>query len=86
MPNARQLKVLQDERTCCGVIEKATFEAREKRASKKKQPWVVLKLMIPVVFAIIGYASYVYVGVLCLRMIRRTPGAGASRGAGSECR
>lgn len=84
MPDARHLKGFQDERTCCGVIERATFEAREKRAAKKKQPWVVLKLMIPVVLALIGYATYVYIGILCLRMIRRKPGAGASRGAGSE--
>jgi len=72
--------------TCCGVVEHAAVAAREKRSSRTtKQPWIVRKLMIFVTLGILGYASYVYIGRLCLPMIQKHSGAPAGRGTGSEC-
>lgn len=87
MPIARKLsttKTLPRERSCCGVIEEATYQAREKRERRTKgQPWVTLKLMVGVTLGIMGYSSYVYIGRFCVKMIQRRDGGG-SRGAGSE--
>lgn len=73
------------DRTCCGVVEQTAVAVREKRASRTaKQPWIVLKLMVIVTVGILGYTSYVYIGRLCLPMIRRQSEAPAGRGTGSE--
>ncbi len=70
---------------CCGVIEEAAFSAREKRANRRKpQPWLVRKLMIAVVFGIMGYAAYAYISRLCLPMIEKRAGVIGSRTTGSE--
>jgi hypothetical protein len=72
--------------TCCGVVEHAAITVREKRSSRTtKQPWIVLKLMVFVTIGILGYTSYVYIGRLCLPIIRKRSGAPAGRGTGSEC-
>jgi hypothetical protein len=88
MPRARKIstpKALPRDRTCCGVIEEATYQAREKRERQTKgQSWVVLKLMIGFTLGIMGYSTYVYIGRFCLKMIQRREGAGGSRGTGSE--
>ncbi|KAH9943901.1 zf-DHHC-domain-containing protein [Amylocystis lapponica] len=62
----------EQEHTCCGVIE----EAREKRARKREKPhsWLVLKFAVGLTVAIIAYAFYVYIGRLCVPMIRRDRG------------
>ncbi|KAF8999876.1 DHHC palmitoyltransferase-domain-containing protein [Cyathus striatus] len=67
---------------CCGVVEEAAYNVREKRAKAGPQPWIVLKLMVPITLGIIGYATYVYIARLCVRMIRRENGAPGSRGTG----
>jgi hypothetical protein len=78
--------VLPHDRTCCGVVEHAAITVREKRSSRTtKQPWIVLKLMVFVTIGILGYTSYVYIGRLCLPMIRKHSGAPAGRGTGSKC-
>ncbi|KAH7911131.1 DHHC palmitoyltransferase-domain-containing protein [Hygrophoropsis aurantiaca] len=62
--------------SCCGVIEEARIEAREKHDRRAKpQPWIVLKLAVGLTVAIIGYSSYVYIGTFCLDMIRRNSNA-----------
>ncbi|KAI0651141.1 zf-DHHC-domain-containing protein [Trametes meyenii] len=65
---------------CCGVVE----EAREKSAARrsKPQPWIVLKLTVFITLGIIGYAFYVYIGRLCVPMIRRDADALGGRGMG----
>ena len=70
---------------CCGVVEEAAVAARERR-QKRKQPWIVRKFMVPITLGIMGYAAYVYVGRLCVPMIKRKRDAGAGRGTGSEWR
>jgi hypothetical protein len=60
--------------------------ARARRASRKgPKPWLVLKLSIAFAAAIIAYAGYVYIGRLCVPMIRRQPNSLGSRTLGSEC-
>jgi len=56
--------------------------ARERR--KKPQPWVVLKMVIPLVFGIMGFAVYAYVSQICLPMIDKTTPTLGSRATGSE--
>ncbi|KAF8064338.1 DHHC palmitoyltransferase-domain-containing protein [Lyophyllum atratum] len=69
--------------TCCGVIEEAAYRSREKRAARTKpQPWIVRKLMVAFTLGIMGYSAYVFVGRLCVDMIRRRDGVGGSRGTG----
>ncbi|RPD63361.1 zf-DHHC-domain-containing protein [Lentinus tigrinus ALCF2SS1-6] len=63
-----------------GIVEEA-MEKREARRSKP-QPWIVRKLAIFITLGIIGYAWYVYVGRLCVPMIRRDTGALGTRGLG----
>ncbi|KAF9529849.1 hypothetical protein CPB83DRAFT_851689 [Crepidotus variabilis] len=63
----------QREHSCCGTIQNATFEARE-RCDKRRatpQPWLVRKLLIPFTLGILGYSGYVFVSKVCLGMIRR---------------
>jgi palmitoyltransferase len=85
MPNTRQHKNLRRERKCCGIIQEVKYQARERRVrGNKGQPWVVLKIMIPITIGIMFYAAYVYIGRLCVKMIQRQNGAGGSRGAGSK--
>ncbi|KII83651.1 hypothetical protein PLICRDRAFT_47131 [Plicaturopsis crispa FD-325 SS-3] len=69
-------------RTCCGVINEARYAAREKKARRKKQPWLVLKFTVGIASAIIAYAAYVYIGRLCVPMILRRPDAQGSRAMG----
>ncbi|KAK0480312.1 zf-DHHC-domain-containing protein [Armillaria novae-zelandiae] len=66
----------------CRVVEDAKYQTREKRAARqaKKQPWIVLKLMVFVTAAIMIYAAYVYIGRFCVPGIRRE-NAFVSRGA-----
>ena len=68
---------------CCGVSSQEIHEKREARRNKP-QPWIVLKLAVFMTIGIIAYAWYVYVGRLCVPMIRRDAGALGSRGLGSE--
>ena len=57
--------------------------ARERR-KRKPQPWVVLKMVIPLVFGIMGFAVYAYVSQICLPMIDKTTPTLGSRATGSE--
>ncbi|EIW56472.1 zf-DHHC-domain-containing protein [Trametes versicolor FP-101664 SS1] len=65
---------------CCGAVE----EAREKSAARraKPQPWIVRKLTVFITIGIMGYAFYVYIGRLCVPMIKRETGALGGRGMG----
>ena len=54
-------------------------------ASNKPQPWVVRKLTVAVVVALVSWAWYVYVGRFCVPMIRGdADGALGGEGLGSE--
>jgi palmitoyltransferase len=67
----------------CNRYYLTALENREARRAKP-QPWIALKFAVGLTFAIIGYASYVYVGRLCVPMIRRDSGAYGGRVTGSE--
>ncbi|TCD67747.1 palmitoyltransferase pfa5 [Steccherinum ochraceum] len=62
---------------CCGVVEEGVARSREKRERRreKAQPWIVLKMTVGIALAIMGYAFYVYIGRLCVPMIRHDTGA-----------
>ncbi|KAI0324507.1 zf-DHHC-domain-containing protein [Cubamyces sp. BRFM 1775] len=70
----------QPEHKCCGVVE----EAREKRAARrqKAQPWIIRKFAIFMTIGLTSYALYVYIGRLCVPMIRRDSDALGGRGMG----
>ncbi|KAF7290273.1 Palmitoyltransferase [Mycena indigotica] len=57
--------------TFCGTISEAAYTARERREARRErpQPWVVLKLMLPIVLGILGYAAYVYAGRFVRRLV-----------------
>ena len=61
-------------------------EIRLKRLERREapQPYVLRKLMIVVVLAITAYAVYVYIGRLCVTMVKQKPGAMGSRGQGGK--
>ena len=70
---------------CCGVQERAAaLEKRGKRTSGKLK-WIVQKLVVVITLGIMAYTAYVYIGRLCVPMIKRESDAGAGRGTGSEC-
>jgi palmitoyltransferase len=76
----------QSERTCCGVIQEAKYQAREKQSQRTKpQPWIILKFTILITAGIIGFASYVYIGRLCVPMMLKHDGALGTQTTGSEC-
>jgi len=78
--------VQQHDRTCCGVIQEAKYQAREKHAQRTKpQPWIILKFTILITVGIIGFSSYVYIGRLCVPMILKQDGALGAQATGSEC-
>lgn len=67
----------------CGIVQEGAARAQERRARAGPQPWVVLKLAVFITAGIIAYACYVYIGRLCVPMIRRSGSPLASRGVGS---
>ncbi|KAG6811505.1 hypothetical protein H0H92_007107 [Tricholoma furcatifolium] len=68
---------------CCGVVEEAAQRTLQRRAARKQpQPWIVRKLMVGFTGAVMVYSVYVFVGRLCVDMIRRREGAGGSRATG----
>lgn len=73
----------QDDRTCCGVIQEAKYEARAKRLSKP-QPWIILKFAVAVTVGLIAYASYVYIGRFCVPMLLKNEGALGGQAMGGE--
>ena len=72
---------------CCGVVDQApgAHEKMVKRTSGQLK-WIGQKLVVVLTTGIMAYTAYVYIGRLCVPMIRRSSDAGASRGAGGECR
>ena len=72
----------EPEHKCMGIVEEA-MEKREARRNKP-QPWIMRKLAVFMTIGIIAYTWYVYVGRLCVPMIRRDAGALGSRVLGSE--
>ncbi|OSD00059.1 zf-DHHC-domain-containing protein [Trametes coccinea BRFM310] len=69
-----------EEHKCVGMVQEARERSAKRRA--KPQPWIVRKFTILIALAIIVYAFYVYIGRLCVPMIRRDPGALGGRGLG----
>ncbi len=74
------------EAKCCGVVQEAAAKSRERSEQRRSQPqpWIVLKMTIGITLAIIGYASYVYIGRFCVPMIRHNTGPLSGRKTGSE--
>ena len=67
--------------SCSEIIrlQEATREARS-----GPQPWILRKLTVGIVVLIIGWATYVYIGRVCVRMINPEDDVVGSRGLGSE--
>ena len=55
-----------------------------RRRNKGPKPWFVLKLSVAIAAAIIAYAGYVYIGRLCIPMIKRESDSLGSRRLGSK--
>jgi palmitoyltransferase len=73
------------EQSCCGVVEEATFQAREKRANRPQpQPWLAQKIVVVLTLGIIGYAGYVYMGRFCKSIIKQDQQSSSGRATGSE--
>jgi hypothetical protein len=77
-PTAQQRKP----RRLSAVISDAARRSRDRR--KGPQSWFMLKLTIAIAAAIIGYSAYVYVGRLCIPMIKRESSSLGSRTMGSK--
>ena len=63
-----------------------TPRRRGHRRRKGPKPWFVLKLSVAVAAAIIAYTGYVYIGRLCIPMIKRERNSLGSRRLGGESR
>ena len=70
------------QRRLSAVISDAARRSRERR--KGPQSWFMLKLTIAIAAAIIAYTAYVYIGRLCIPMIKRESSSLGSRTMGSE--
>ena len=68
------------------MVEDAALKSRQRRDKRrdKPQPWIALKFAVAFTSALIGYASYVYIGRFCVPMIRKDHGALGGRRIGSE--
>lgn len=78
-------------RGCAGSTQYKGFkqvhrEQQEKRRNRKTPPpWITRKLAVFIIYGLIIFATYVYIGRLCVPLIRRDPGAvGGGRGVGGE--
>ncbi|KIY68821.1 zf-DHHC-domain-containing protein [Cylindrobasidium torrendii FP15055 ss-10] len=58
------------QQSCCAVIEESAAKSRARaEARTEPQPWLVIKLMVPITFGIMVYTAYVYIGRLCVPAI-----------------
>ena len=64
-------------------IRKQIEMKRHERYSKPR-PWVERKMFIPVVMGIVGYTWYVYIGVICVPILRRDADALGGMAIGGE--
>lgn len=74
-----------DDKACCGFVETMEKRREQRFASNKPRPWLERKFMVGIVYAIVGYTWYVYVGRLCVPMIKRHGDALGDRAMGSTC-
>ncbi|ETW80034.1 hypothetical protein HETIRDRAFT_321973 [Heterobasidion irregulare TC 32-1] len=70
-------------RSCADIVTAARMRSHEKRARRTKQPWITLKLAVGIAGALIAYACYVYIGRLCVPMIKRNGSGDALGGRGT---
>lgn len=73
------------EHKLCGIVQEGAARAHERRARAGPQSWIALKLAVFITIGIIAYACYVYIGRVCVPMIRRSGSPLASRAVGSAC-
>jgi len=66
----------------CSEIIRLRDTTREARNGP--QPWIARKLTVGIVLLILGWTTYVYIGRVCVRMIKREHGVVGSRGLGSK--
>lgn len=66
-------------KTCCGFVEIMEQRRELRFTSNKPRPWIERKFIIGLVLAIVGYAWYVYIGRLCVPMVRQDVGALGNR-------
>lgn len=68
----------REDGSCCGMAE----EIKVAKRRDQPQPWILRKALVAVTLGILGYASYVYIGRLCLGMILKRKDALAGRNTG----
>ncbi|KAG9122964.1 palmitoyltransferase pfa5 [Ceratobasidium sp. 392] len=57
---------------CIGVArERYEAEQKKRQENTKPQPWIVQKFIVGVVLGIVVWTYYVYVGRMCIRLLRR---------------
>ena len=66
----------------CSELVRLQEARRETRNGP--QPWIFRKLTVGIVVLIVGWVTYVYVGRVCVRVIRRDDGVVGSRALGSK--
>jgi palmitoyltransferase len=67
-----------------GFRESYRIKSEERRNREGPQPWIVRKLLIGIVFGLVGYSYYVFVERLCVPMIRKDGGAFGTFGTGGR--
>jgi hypothetical protein len=70
---------------CCGVQAPAAAHEKMGERISGRLKWIGLKLVVVITSGIMAYTAYVYIGRLCVPMIKRSSDAGAGRGTGGEC-
>ncbi|KLO17758.1 zf-DHHC-domain-containing protein [Schizopora paradoxa] len=71
-----------EDKQCCGFVETMERRRELRFAGNKPRPWLERKFMVGIVFAIVGYTWYVYIGRLCVPMIKRRNDALGDRAMG----
>jgi palmitoyltransferase len=67
------------------IIAESNEARRARRRREGPPPWIIRKLAVFVVAAIIAYTCYVYIARFCVPMLRQRADALGSRATGSAC-
>lgn len=60
------------DRDCVDVVRTTYAEKqRQRKENPRPQPWIVRKFVVGVVLAIVVWTYYVYIGRICVKLLRR---------------